>query len=214
MRVHPSSTPELLAKEIRSAIAAGEFVSGKPLPQEALAARYGVSRSPLREALRLLEAHGVIEYRSNRGAFVATFNEDELGQLIEIRRILEQALIAHAIPNIGAPLVEQARMRLRQMKESTDHREWLSLHFAFHLELYDAAKRPKMHDLVARHVLPVSHLADSKERVAELRRVLHVADRRIVDACVAKDVSAAVSALDAHYEPMVGLLCHPLGTAD
>lgn len=208
--LHAPSTAELLAQSICASITAGEFKPGDPLPQESLAARYGVSRSPLREALRLLEAQGVIVYHSNRGAIVATFNYEELAEVVEIHCVIEQALMSRAIPNMTPHDVERARARLRQMEQTVDHREWLAQHYTFHIELYEPASRPKMRAILSQHVLPVSQLADGEIRVKALRGILNAADLRIVDACEAGNTDAAVSALADHYAPLARLLTQPV----
>lgn len=74
---------------IRSAIVEGEFAPGERLPEEDLAERAGVSRTPVREALRRLASEGVVEFVANRGAQVASFSAQDLQELFDLRAVLE-----------------------------------------------------------------------------------------------------------------------------
>lgn len=74
---------------IRAAIVAGEFSPGERLPEEELARRAGVSRTPVRAALQRLASEGVIEFAANRGAQVAEFTEQDLQELFDLRAVLE-----------------------------------------------------------------------------------------------------------------------------
>lgn len=67
----------------------GRYRPGERLVEDKLAADFGVSRNPVRESLRTLEAEGLVEIRPRRGAFVATLSDEEVRQLIELRASLE-----------------------------------------------------------------------------------------------------------------------------
>src|SRR6201997_2552635 len=78
---------------IRGMIFDGELLPGEKLRQVELAERIGVSRSPLREALRTLESEGVVTYEINRGYVVAKLDDDDLGQIHRMRTLLEDELL-------------------------------------------------------------------------------------------------------------------------
>lgn len=92
---------------IREGILSGEFARGERLREEELAARVGVSRTPVREALRRLDAEGLIDFTPNRGARVTAWSERELEDLYEARALLE---------SYGAKLAAQ-----RATPEELDH---------------------------------------------------------------------------------------------
>lgn len=74
---------------IRDGILSGELARGQRLREEVLASRVGVSRTPVREALRRLDAEGLVEFTPNRGARVTAWSEQELDDLYDIRALLE-----------------------------------------------------------------------------------------------------------------------------
>ncbi len=74
---------------IRSGIFSGEHPAGSRLREEELAERIGVSRTPVREALRRLDAEGLVEFMPNRGAHVASWSDDDLREIFALRALLE-----------------------------------------------------------------------------------------------------------------------------
>src|SRR5213593_1889259 len=99
----PPIRPRVLAHEIadhvRQMIEKGVYGPGSPLRQEEIAGRLGVSRIPVREAFRLLEADGVVSVLPNRGAFVARPGEEEVAELFDVRLMLEDDLLRRAVGN-------------------------------------------------------------------------------------------------------------------
>jgi DNA-binding GntR family transcriptional regulator len=85
--------PEQIAERIYAAIVAGEYQPGERIREEGLAAAFGVSRGPVREALRILERDSVIRVVPNRGAHVTPLSVTELNEIFEIRRVLAGALV-------------------------------------------------------------------------------------------------------------------------
>ncbi len=78
-----------LAAELHARVLNGELPSGARLRQEALAVEFGVSRTPIREALRKLQASGLVELQPNRGAFVRGVSPREIRDAYEVRATLE-----------------------------------------------------------------------------------------------------------------------------
>lgn len=78
-----------LAERLREAISSGEFKSGQKLPELDLCKRFGVSRTPMREALKVLATEGLVTLTPNRGASVSTVTEEELADLFPIMGALE-----------------------------------------------------------------------------------------------------------------------------
>ena len=85
---------------LEEAILEGELKPGERLRAEALAQRFGTSRTPIREALLQLEAHGLVEVEPNRGAVVKAFDRDDLRDLYEVRALIEPAAAARAATRI------------------------------------------------------------------------------------------------------------------
>lgn len=105
-------TPQQLCRAIRDDIVRGVFTPGQRLTEEALAESYGVSRVPVREALRTLEAEGFASSRPYAGVFVAELTEDEAADLLEIRARLEPLCASRAA-------VRRTPEQLGRLKELT-----------------------------------------------------------------------------------------------
>jgi DNA-binding GntR family transcriptional regulator len=80
-----------VAQEIRAAVLSGHFKPGDRLVEDRLAAEFGVSRNPIREAIRTLASEGLIEVTARRGAVVASLSPQEAEELLEVRATLEGA---------------------------------------------------------------------------------------------------------------------------
>jgi DNA-binding GntR family transcriptional regulator len=93
---------EVVAEEIRSMIMRGDLAAGERLHEEKLAEQLGVSRNPIREAIRLLEATGLVEVIHRRGTYVCTPDPDDTRHVLEVRSVLESyaaASVAAAQPD-------------------------------------------------------------------------------------------------------------------
>lgn len=100
---------------IRDAITAGTFPAGHPLREEEVAETAGVSRTPVREALRRLDAEGLVELLPNRGARVAGWTEHDLDEIFDLRVILESYGARLAASNITADQLNYLRTLCNQM---------------------------------------------------------------------------------------------------
>src|SRR5690242_20975649 len=87
--LRPGSLPDFAYEHLRQAILSRRLPSGAPLRQERIAEQLGVSRLPVREALRRLHVEGLVDLQPRRGYFVASFNRDEIEELFDIRGTLE-----------------------------------------------------------------------------------------------------------------------------
>src|SRR5690606_16577280 len=95
--VSSPTLPEIVYRELRKAILNGTFLPGQMLRQDDVAARLGVSRSPLREALPRLEADGIVVLHPRRGYAVAELDPDEIAEVFDLRILLEVELARRAI---------------------------------------------------------------------------------------------------------------------
>lgn len=86
-----------IAARLTKAILSGQLGPGERLREEALAASFGVSRGPLREAFALLERQGLIVVRRNRGAYVARLKREDVEEIYSLRRAIEQLAMQRAI---------------------------------------------------------------------------------------------------------------------
>lgn len=147
------SIPEEVASRLRRRILSGELAEGAPLRQDAIAGDYGVSRIPVREALRRLEAEGLVRLEPHKGAVVAGLAPAEIAELFEMRALLESHLIALAVPALRPAHLTEAAAALDSYEtalEAGKVADWGALNWRFHAALYRAAGRPQWLETVER----------------------------------------------------------------
>lgn len=123
---------DYIADALRNAINSGQIPDGAELNQVELAARFGVSRVPVREALRQLQAEGLIESRAHRLSLVRGTDPARLVEVFSLRALLEGWLVEQAVPNIDADIIAAARAVNERLRNETDHPSWLELNKEFH----------------------------------------------------------------------------------
>lgn len=191
------TTAEQVAVELRSRIIAGEIAEGEQLLQEQLASDLGVSRIPLREAMRQLEAEGLITLTSHRGGVVSVLSIVQIRELFEIRACLETWLLTMAIPLMDEGTFKSLDALIDEMHPG-EVVQWGEMNWRFHEALYAPAGRDQTLHLLRR----IHHNLDRYLRVQitstsgwEKANVEH---RGIVEFCRSKDVRRATAMLDAH----------------
>lgn len=142
------TTSDHIADALRQAISSGQLEDGAVLNQVELAEHFGVSRVPVREAMRRLEAEGLIEASAHRRAVVRGLSLERIAEAYELRGLLEGHLAAAAVPNMDRARLDRLSRLNRQLREATDHARYLELNAAFHQTLYEAAGRPLAMELV------------------------------------------------------------------
>ena len=194
------STADALATRIREEILDGTFASGDALPQEEMAARYGVSRSPIREALRQLEAEGWIVYHPNRGAFVASVSAEDIRELYQVRRILETGALRLAVPRLDDATLKRMREIDRAMRRAETAREAMQLHLDFHAALYALVGNPRLLAAIRAHHVRVQRLPHPNKSIMSVVRLSRDDHRALLDALEERDLKSAERATLAHLD--------------
>jgi DNA-binding GntR family transcriptional regulator len=114
----PVSTSTWLLENLRNSILDGTRPAHSLIRQEELAAIYGVSRMPVREALRSLEAEGLIVNRPNRGAVVAPLDPDDALEIFDIRAVLESLALRRSIPRMSERQKTDAAAALQALEQA------------------------------------------------------------------------------------------------
>lgn len=140
---------------IRARILAGAFPPGAPLREEVLAAEIGVSRTPIRDALRRLLADGLVESARNQGSFVASLGPEDIREVFELRILLEGHAARKAAPRITAEEVAEMERLAEAMEAIGEPDEAALARFAelntrFHLFLARAARSPRLEAMLLR----------------------------------------------------------------
>lgn len=133
---------ERIAASLENEILAGTLTPGTRLDEQSLAGRFGISRTPVREALRILENTGLIEIRTRQGAFVATLTLSKLVELFEIMSSLEGLCARLAARRATAETIagiQKIQDDLNQMVETADADAYYARNRDFHEAIYGAS---------------------------------------------------------------------------
>lgn len=192
------STSDHIAEALREAIVSGQLPAETELRQDDIAARFEVSKVPVREALKRLEAEGLVTFVRNKGAVVAALSPEEIWEYVEIRAILEARAAELAAPRISAIHLAQARAAMTTLGAEKNPARWGVLNWQLHSALYADAGRPvllaeirALYDKVERYVRTL--LAVTAEMPKTQRE--HEA---IIEAFAARDAAAAAALTRAH----------------
>jgi DNA-binding GntR family transcriptional regulator len=198
MTLSIKGTSEQIADALRAEIESGDLPPGSPLNQVQIADRFKLSRIPIREALRHLEAEGYLTYLPNKGAVVARSpNAAEMLEIIELREVLEVRLIQHAIENADANLVARAGKAMNLMNRAHDEASLRGSHERFHTVFFGAADRP----LMAETINAWRFRLQFDRQQAFLRSVRGV-HRQLLAAFASSDASAATDCVREEYALM------------
>jgi DNA-binding GntR family transcriptional regulator len=178
---------EQVFRQVREAILEGELAPGAVMSQVALADELGVSRTPLREALRMLQSEGLVDAQANRRVTVRPVSAGDLEELVIMRVVLESEAMRLSVERLEPEDVAALEGRLAEMAHfarAKDYARWRLPHAAFHRGL-TAPAGARVNALLAQ-------LSDHAERY----RRMHIArspkawltqgHREILDACKAR----------------------------
>jgi DNA-binding GntR family transcriptional regulator len=156
------STPDLIADELRDAIFDGRVAGGAQLKQSEIAAEFGVSIVPVREAFQRLVADGLAKLSPNRGVTVTRVSERDFHDITELRTLLEPHALRLSAPHLTADDLIAAEGTLIAAGATPDRTERAKLHWDFHRALYAKADRPRLlaqigglHVNITRYLLPL-----------------------------------------------------------
>lgn len=192
------TTPALITEALREAILRGILKGGTQLRQDEIARTFGVSRIPVREALRQLEAEGLVVFKPHRGAVVSELSTEEIGEIYEIRIALETMAIRLAIPHLTEEDLMRAEGILEEIDRERDTGRWSELNREFHATLYAPANRPHLFSLINTHRINVDRYLRIYISLMRRKGRSQVEHRRILEACKRRDIEGAVSALEEH----------------
>jgi DNA-binding GntR family transcriptional regulator len=187
----------------REAILSGQIRPGETITQQQVADRIGVSRTPLREAIRILQHEGLVKTEPNRRLQIAEFSIEDVETLYVMRVLLECAAVRMTVPQISPHHVAELKGFMAQMahyaKQPEITHEWEIPHRAFHAMLVAAAAE--------RMTTSMRQLSDHAERyrrayletVPSSYEISDTEHRLIVDAAGERDTDRAAGLLAQHY---------------
>lgn len=213
----PQTLRELAVERLRSAIMAGHFPSGQRLVERALVDQLGVSRSVIREAIRYLEAEGLVEILPRQGPVVATLDWDKARQIYDIRLRLEAAAAADCarlLDGAARGRLQAALTQLQQAFSSADRQVLYDATTRFYEAIFASAGHHIAWEIVQRLNGRISRLraltlASTDRHVSGQARM-----QRIAEAILARDPEAAASAVEAHLTEAAAIASRLLQDAD
>lgn len=192
---------DVVFNTLRQAIITGEFAPGERLMEIALAEKLGVSRTPVREAIRKLELEGLVVMIPRKGAEVAQITEKDLRDSLEVRCNLEELSVKLACERITKEGEEKLKLALadfRKAIEEQDFQKIVDSDIAFHDVIFEVTQNHRLMQIASSlreqvYRYRVQYIKDEK-----LHPVLEEEHRMIVDYILKKDVQQAVSVMKKH----------------
>ena len=192
---------EEVAERLRQRIFAGDLAAGAWIDEAEITALYGISRTPLREAIKVLAAEGIITMRPRRGAYVTEVDEQELREVFELMTLLESDAAGVVAAKASAAQLDALQNLHQSLAANIGDREaFFKLNEQFHITLLNAANNRWRAQTVAdlRKVMKLArHNSLFKTGRVEQSLKEHGA---IVAALVARDSVAASAAMRFHME--------------
>ncbi|WLH68651.1 GntR family transcriptional regulator [Pseudomonas sp. FP2309] len=138
----------VIEETLRNAILDGRLPCGTAMRQQELASLFGVSRMPVREALRQLEAQSLVQVVTHKGAVVAPLIEDNSAETYELRMLLESEALRLSIPSLTNTDIAEANAFINALEQEKDYAEIGRLNRLFHMALYSKAPNQRLLKLV------------------------------------------------------------------
>lgn len=190
----------IIEESLREAILDGRLPCGTALRQQELADLFGVSRMPVREALRQLEAQSLLNVVQHKGAVVAPLITNNAVETYALRSVLESFALRLSIPLLDDNDLALAAQYIEQLETETDHAEIGKLNRLFHMSLYHKAPNSKLLDLIERELNEEERFLRFHLSSMGLGKLSQDDHRALLDAARAKDIDEAVVLLERHLE--------------
>jgi DNA-binding GntR family transcriptional regulator len=194
-------------RRLRAELLGGGIAPGVKLKVQAIAARFGVGASPVREALSSLAAEGLVERLDQRGFRAAAATVEDFDELVRARCWLEEVVLRESLAAGDGPWEEAlvvARWRLKRLRR--EQPGWEEAHAAFHQTLLAACPSATLRGVA-------ETLRERAERYRALARAAAYPGRdvaaeheEIAEAALERDAPRAVALLQAHYRATAGFL--------
>lgn len=205
----PPTAQAFVLEQLRQSIVAGDLLPGEALRQDALAERFGVSRVPLREALKTLEGEGQVVYEPHRGYKVARLSMDDLLEVYRIRELLEAEAARHAVARADDSVVDEMRQTAKEINAASDAGDLLTMTEAnrkFHFTMVKPANMPRLERLIQ----VLWDATDTYRFVyygtPENRAVVREEHERMIEAFADRDAEQLIAVLDLHRKHAIASL--------
>lgn len=198
-----NSLPMLLEQEIERVILGGEFAPGDHVNEKELALRFGVSRGPVREALRSLDGAGLVEQVPNRGVFVRKLTAQQAADVYDVRAALfglAGKLLAERISDDGIARLKTFLAEMDAAVEADNFEAYVKINFAFHEYIVENTGNPT---LAQQYLGLVKQLRLYRARslmLGDSMHASHLEHHAMVDAIAARDPVRALETHTSHVQ--------------
>ena len=144
---------ELALQELRERIRSGQLRPGQRLRVEELTRELGMSPTPIREALRILQADRLVDYRAHREIVVTELSPAQMGEIFRLRGVLEPLAVELAVPSISAEKLAQLERLHRQYAAAASSKRGTAVakqNSAWHWAIYESSGSPMLNDFIRR----------------------------------------------------------------
>lgn len=194
----PHQARGVIEERLRSAILDGRLPAGTAVRQQELATLFGVSRMPVREALRQLEAQSLLKVEMHKGAVVAPLIGEDAVDTYALRVLLETEALRQSIPLLDASDIASARGYIQQLENETGHAEIGRLNRLFHMSLYSKAPNKKLLRLIEDELNEEERFLRFHLSTMGLGKLTQDDHNALVDAASDKLVDEAIAVLERH----------------
>ena len=197
----PRPLYEEVAERLRTSIFSHEIAPGSWIDEQAIAKEYGISRTPMREAIKILAAEGLITMKMRRGAYVTEVSKSDLNQIFTVLALLEgQACRETALKASEGQLeaLDSIHMKLERAAADRDLEQFFAINQSFHDKLQEISNNPWMKRVIddLRKVLKLQR-RDSLSKRGRLESSL-VEHRKILSALLARDAELSEKLMKEH----------------
>jgi DNA-binding GntR family transcriptional regulator len=208
------SLTQIIVEQIREGIYQGDYKAGAKLNIADLAQKFNASAVPVREALRNLEAEGLVEFRPNRGVVIRELSASEVRELCLMRLPLELLAATQAALHADDAALGSLEAILKRMDEVDDPEDWHTLHDSFHHEFYALSQLPRLAQyagVLRGQMRPYAKLYLSDPKHVQMAQVEHYA---MIAAARQHDPHAIRPALVEHLRRPAHMALAALGVTD
>jgi DNA-binding GntR family transcriptional regulator len=195
-------------RHLRDRILSGELAGDARLNPAEIAELLGISRMPVREALRQLDAEGLVTLRPNRAAHVTSLSALEVADLFEIRTALEVMTVRSAVGALSEEsLADLVALKERMERARSDPAEWLKRHEDFHQAICALGNRKRLQQEIARVRLAIRPYLLMYMKVFDTVEMPGLEHSSLLDALASGDIGRAEEAMRTHVaNPAEGLV--------
>lgn len=206
-----STLGTIVTDRLRDHVIHGRFPPGTVLGEVNLAARFGVSRGPIREALQRLVQEGLLRREPKRGISVPKLAPADLRDVYFAREAIESAAVGLAIARGGPSLVTALRSLVARMQAAADKADWAAvaeIDMAFHRRIVEASGSPRLGRLYASVLDEALAFLNMNDRHRG-RPGVTADHRELAELIAARDIEAGIAAIRRHYTSSVDRLTRP-----